>query len=213
MVWKILLIHCTHFGNLLLTSWCVNKNAKRSFHTATFTSWCVKMQQTFSHHNFYSLGVEKNRPSPWSHARGTSGKGLPKKNPTQQTKLLFFGWRNEQKFLQIITDLSSQQICNWALILKTLWDEISATNKVWSAFVGGLEFVAEDQILCSRLLLLTLCCKQLENPKLTALFVCLIDWLIWIFIRNRQYFCSLGIYIFQNAQFLFCLFDSAATSS
>jgi hypothetical protein len=61
------------------------------------------------------------------------------------------------------------------------------------------------------------CCKQLENPKLTALFVCLfvclIDWLIWIFIRTQQYFCSLEIYNFQNAQFLFRLLDSAATSS
>jgi len=40
------------------------------------------------------------------------------------------------------------------LILKTL-SEISATNKVWSVlFVGGREFVAEDQILWSRLLIL-----------------------------------------------------------
>jgi hypothetical protein len=43
------------------------------------------------------------------------------------------------------------------LILQNTQRFQPATNKVWSALVGGLEFVAEDQeILCSRLLLLTL---------------------------------------------------------
>lgn len=150
---------------------------KRSFHTATFTSWCVKMQHTFSHYNFYSLGVEKNRPSPWSHARGTSGKGLPKKNPTQQTKFFFFGGEMNRSFCKIITDLSSQQICNWALILKnTLRGDFSHQQSVecfcWRSGVCCWGPNSVFEIVATHT-----CCKQLENPKLTALFVCLFLWL------------------------------------
>jgi hypothetical protein len=210
-----------HFGNLCYLLVCENakkifshcnfyllvcENAKTPFHTATFTSWCVKMQQTFSHYNFYSLGVEKKRSSPWNHARGTSGKGLPNKNPPTN-KFIFFGWRNEQKFLQFITEL-------WYLKHSQRFQPPTKCGVCFLLEVGSLllrtKFCGRD---CWYFLHLLQAVRKPKAHSFVCLFVCLIDWLIWIFIRNQQYFCSLEIYMFRNAQFLFGLFDSAATSS
>ncbi len=120
---------------------------------------CVKVQMSFSHFKFLTLWVWKwNRSSPWSHARGTSGKGLPFPRRTQQqTKLFFLGGEMNRSLLQIITELlSSQQI-----LQLSFWyfkhSEISATNKVVECFCwrSGVCCWGPNSVM-GRLLLLTL---------------------------------------------------------